>query len=274
MLAAFVLGLGLAGGCSKPSSSSTAGVVALEQMPPLAASAALSPSDDPNQSAVPVLVELFSSEGCSSCPPAERVLGDLLEHPPHGTRVVPIEFHVDYWDYIGHVDRFGSPAFTERQKAYAEKLHTTSLYTPQAVVDGQNELVGSRKAALTLAIEEAAKRPHIRVKVLRESDRCRVTVGPLSSPTERAKVMLVEVAQRPSTKVVRGENAGSTLEHTWVATRLMDLGEVDSAGGVTSSPPLRAAQDSGVVAFVVRVVDGVVLGTDSLRDRPSPTAVH
>lgn len=249
--------------CSKPpttSGTATESLVSAEGAPHPPAAA-------PNEAAVPVLVELFSSEGCSSCPPAERVLGELLDHPPLGARVIPLEFHVDYWDYIGHVDRFGSPAFTERQKVYAKQLHAASLYTPQTVIDGQAELVGSRSAALTRAIEDAAKRTHVSVTLSQAglpADRRSVTIGRLAAGTTRAKIILAEVDRRPTTRIARGENAGTTIQHTWVATRLVDLGDVGPEGGVVTLPALASGRGRGAVAFAVREGDGAVLGSDSI----------
>lgn len=253
--------LGLTSACSKPILSSGA---AADPVPTAAESDTHVSIDTPRTDATPVLVELFSSEGCSSCPPAERVLGDLLDHPPRGTRVLPIEFHVDYWDYIGHVDRFASAAFTQRQKAYAQRLGASSTYTPQAVVDGRAELVGSRAAALALAIEEAAKRPHLRVELTRtESNRCHVAIGATSAARDHVAVMLAEVVRRPATKVERGENAGTTIQHSWVATRLVDLGEAGTNGEVTSGP-LTSGRGHEAVAFAVRITDGAILGGDSI----------
>ena len=112
---------------------------------------------EPN--AVPVLVELFTSEGCSSCPPADGVLAALERtQSVAGARIVPLALHVDYWDGIGWPDPFSSAQATQRQRSYAPL--GSGAYTPQAVIDGRAETIGSRKAMVEQAIGEAAKRPH------------------------------------------------------------------------------------------------------------------
>ena len=106
---------------------------------------------------VPVLVELFTSEGCSSCPPADELLAKLSrEQPVDGATIVPLAFHVDYWNRLGWVDRFSSPQFTKRQQEYAAALRADT-YTPQMVVDGRDEFVGSDDARARQSIADAAQ---------------------------------------------------------------------------------------------------------------------
>src|SRR4051794_14486618 len=107
----------------------------------------------------PVLVELFTSEGCSSCPPADELLAELARTQPiNGALIVPMALHVDYWNNLGWPDRFAGKAFTDRQHEYGDAMKLRGLYTPQMIVDGQTEFVGSDRDAARRAIERAAEK--------------------------------------------------------------------------------------------------------------------
>jgi len=217
---------------------------------------------------VPVLVELFTSECCSSCPPADEVLASLEKSQPvAGARVVPLEFHVDYWDELGWPDPFASPSFTTRQRAYGDRT-----YTPQAVVDGRQELVGSNASGLQRAVGSAASRPHASIDVSVErkkgSFEVSVRVGPL--PKIRgsgadATVLVALTQGHASIKVPRGENAGRTLTHTAIVRALERVGTVESNGGeirATLRPPTGVAEEElRVVAFAQRTRDLEILGS-------------
>jgi hypothetical protein len=177
----------------------------------------------------PVLVELFTSEGCSSCPPADRWLAELVEKQPiAGVRVVPVALHVDYWDSLGWRDPFASRQFTERQHAYADLMHLRSVYTPQMVVNGTREFVGSDRNAARGAIAAAAKEPTVRINIdLPNKEKPElievvVRVSDLPKLDERAELMLNIVLTEDDlhTSVARGENAGRKLDHRSVARTL------------------------------------------------------
>src|SRR3954466_5137404 len=104
----------------------------------------------------PVVVELFTSQGCSSCPPADALIHDITGDPALRGRVIPLAFHVDYWDSLGWRDPFSSKEWSERQVRYARTMHLSSAYTPQAVVRGTREFVGSNRSALSAALEKAS----------------------------------------------------------------------------------------------------------------------
>jgi hypothetical protein len=250
------------------------GVQSAEAAPVTVANAAPPGPTDP--AAVPVLVELFTSEGCSSCPPADRVLAGLERaQSVAGARIVPLGLHVDYWDGIGWPDPFSSARMTERQRSYAV-LHSSS-YTPQAVIDGRAEMVGSRRAAVEQAVAEAAKRPHasITIDVAERADtgvpvEVTLKIGALpagSGADAEAIVTLTQNAVRVA--VPSGENAGSTLEHTAVARELTVAGAVPAAGASLKAtlkvPPGLTAKDLRIVAFVQERSSRRVLAT-STRD--------
>ena len=163
-----------------------------------------------------VVVELFSSEGCSSCPPADEVLRDLAREPG----VLALEMHVDYWNDLGWADPFSSRAFTDRQRAYASHLARSGVYTPQAVVDGQDELVGSDARKLRALVAEARKKPHPEVRLLREGE---TLTFETASRKDGARVVLVTRESGLATRVPRGENAGKTLVHAPIARSLEPL---------------------------------------------------
>src|SRR5215468_4014633 len=114
----------------------------------------------------PVVVELFTSEGCSSCPPADAVLAQLQQtQPVAGAEVIALGEHVDYWNYIGWSDPFSAPVFSQRQNDYTNAFGAFSVYTPQMVVDGQTEFVGSKMSKALDAIAKAARAPKAKVQL-------------------------------------------------------------------------------------------------------------
>lgn len=169
----------------------------------------------------PVVVELFSSEGCSSCPPADAVLARLArEQPVAGAEVIALELHVDYWNSLGWVDPFSSPTFTARQRAYADAFGQRGVYTPQLVVDGAVELVGSNDSGARAAIASAAREAKARVVVTRSNDRVSVAVTDPNEGTAPADLWLAVTEEGLSTAVPRGENRGATLAHAPVVRTL------------------------------------------------------
>lgn len=178
---------------------------------------ASSPPTSTGRTARPeVVVELFSSEGCSSCPPADEVLRELSREPG----VLALEMHVDYWNDLGWADPFSSRTFTDRQRAYATHLAKSGVYTPQAVVDGRDELVGSDARKLRALVAEAKQRPHAALVLAREGERLTVETPARS---DGARLFLATRESGLSTRVPRGENAGKTLVHGPIARALEPL---------------------------------------------------
>lgn len=168
----------------------------------------------------PVVVELFTSQGCSSCPPADAFLGELAAVPG----VIALSMHVDYWDYIGWKDVFASPENTARQRRYAKSLANRYVYTPQMVVDGNADVVGSRTGDVVDLIEAAAAAAKpLRLSFTQEAGGAVVIpAGP--APDEGATVWLAVYDDAHDTEILRGENSGQTLRYYNVVREMEQIG--------------------------------------------------
>ena len=166
----------------------------------------------------PVVVELYTSQGCSSCPPADEYLAELANQPG----VIPLALHVDYWDYIGWEDAFAQPRFTARQKAYARAVKSRTIYTPQMIVDGVARVEGNDPQAVAQAITEAMARPaDITLTLNRQGEALQVRAAgqagalPMVPPMV---VQLVRVEPEQTVEIARGENAGRTVTYRNIVT--------------------------------------------------------
>jgi hypothetical protein len=192
-------------------------------------------SDGPR---VPVIVELFTSEGCSSCPPADEVLTTLATTQPiAGAQVIALGEHVDYWDSLGWRDPFSQARFSQRQSDYSRDVfRSDQIYTPQMVVDGRNEFVGSSMPAARRAIAEAAAetsgRAHLTIEPDAAEGHVHITIAASAGSLPDADVLLAITQDGLVTKVAAGENRGRTLQHTAVVRRLEAVGRV-GAGAVS-----------------------------------------
>jgi len=176
----------------------------------------------------PVLVELFTSEGCSSCPPADRVLSQLeKEQTNTDVEIITLALHVDYWNYLGWKDEFSSKSYSERQSGYAERFKLDSIYTPQMVVDGQTQFVGSNLGTAQKAISEAAKTSKTNIEFSVTEDKLKVKISDLPAG-ENSYVWLAIAEDDLKTSVKRGENSGKTLDHVSVVREMKLLGNLAS----------------------------------------------
>lgn len=197
----------------------------------------------------PVLVELFTSEGCSSCPPADRLLRELVEKQPlDGVEVLGLSFHVDYWNHLGWRDPFSSAAWSERQRRYATELGERTVYTPQLIVGGKHSVVGSDRRKVLAAIQEVTSQPPQALEVTLvpagSTRQWRVTVkgrsgGAARSPDSRHRLSVALVEDGLSVAVRRGENAGRALSHVAVVRHLQNVSlaaddELDAAETVVA----------------------------------------
>ncbi len=196
-------------------------------------------ADVPSAGNVPVVVELFTSEGCSSCPSADAALRDLeTSQSVPGVEVIALGQHVDYWNRLGWKDPFSSAQFTERQREYAKGFGEGS-YTPQAVVNGRYEFVGSQRNTLAETVLKAAKAPHATVTLTRAANNAlAVSVANLPAGTKPADVLLALTETGLSSQVGRGENSGRLLRHASVVRALRPLGTVAADGTFATTAPL------------------------------------
>jgi hypothetical protein len=178
----------------------------------------------------PVLVELFTSEGCSSCPPADALL-QAIDHEQSipGAQVIVLSEHVDYWDHDGWRDPFSSHEVTERQEGYASRFSQDSAYTPEAVIDGAKGLVGSDRRGLTGAIEEAAQRPKTAIQIMAEARSNRVVTANVTvSSLQKADLYAVLADDHDQSSVGGGENSGRHLTHVAVARVIQRVGSLSN----------------------------------------------
>lgn len=190
-----------------------------------------------------VLVELFTSEGCSSCPPADDLLIHLEKtRPIEGVEIIALSQHVDYWNRLGWADPFSSPEFSSRQNRYASVFRNDSIYTPQMVVDGHLEMVGSNSGKVQSAIRQAVQHPKAKIQVSQTESKAsseKITIQlsihiedlPTISAGDRIDVMLAITESGLLSNVSRGENAGRRIAHTAVVRKLNHIASIDSAKG-------------------------------------------
>jgi hypothetical protein len=206
---------------------------------PITSTPALEPADGGRS---PVIVELFTSEGCSSCPPADAVLAQLQQtQPVAGAEVIALGEHVDYWNYIGWSDPFSSAAFSARQETYAKAFgQQENVYTPQMSVDGQTEFNGSVMNKAREAIAKAARAPKADVRIViletktqKDNQKVRLNVSVKNVPPvnrgDVAEVILALTEDNLSSDITRGENSGRKLAHAAVVREMRALGRVDPA---------------------------------------------
>jgi hypothetical protein len=231
-----------------------------------------------------VVLELFTSEGCSSCPPADALLAKLEdEQPVPGAEVVALEEHVDYWDHQGWVDRFSSAQWTQRQEAYASGFRDHGVYTPELVVNGSVGFVGSHERDAYRAIASAASQPRTDVSVSlqksekRDQERITVQVGKLQGAQggDVAEVWVAVTEVGLHSPVTGGENAGRDLRHAGVARWLHKAGAAEQNSTPTFTGESNVKLDSAwkranlrVIAFVQEKRSRHILGATVVKMEP------
>ena len=225
---------------------------------PGAASPAAATEDQPL-----VVVELFTSQGCSSCPPADAYLGELARRPG----ILALAYHVDYWNYIGWSDPFATKFATQRQRDYSRQLNMRYVYTPQMVVNGVTEGVGSERETIgpliKAAMDEKALRQH--VTILREAPGKLVVHVDAGSTTEPATLWLVGFDREHATPVLRGENEGRTLRdyQTVRSTETIGTWHGEALDLVLTAD--RPAGDGGVAVLLQQGGSGRIIGAALLK---------
>jgi len=215
--------------------------------------------------AAAVLVELFTSEGCSSCPPADAVLEKLhRDQPVPGVQLIVLSEHVDYWNNLGWKDPFSDARFSERQGEYGSRI-----YTPQVMVDGRIDVLGSNQGAIERAAKAAALQPHGMVRLIRTAQGVKVSATELSGHSD-ARVMLAVVEDGLVSKVERGENAGRTLAHSAVVRSLREVGRIPpTAAQWSAEVPVSTDvswKRTRLVAFVQEAATRRVLASAALQE--------
>ena len=202
----------------------------------------------------PAVLELFTSQGCSSCPPAEKLVGELAQRPD----VLALTFHVDYWDDLGWRDRFSSPQATQRQRDYAQRLHLSSVYTPQAIIDGQDNLVGSNRSAIEASLRGARIGAPVTLSV--DHGRVRADLGAQSNAAA-SNVLLVAYLRSAVSPIGRGENAGRTIQESNVVRGVQVIGQWRGQAQQFDSAIAALPADATDVAVLVQTAErGAIIG--------------
>jgi hypothetical protein len=208
----------------------------------------------------PVVVELFTSQGCSACPPADALLGELAKR----SDVIPLALHVDYWDYIGWKDIFAKPEFTKRQKAYAYSRGRNMIYTPEMVIDGRKEVMGMREMEVAEAIIKARATPDLtRVILTRRGGKIEIRAEALVDLGGKVWVQLVSFTPQHVVRITRGENAGKTVTYNNIVTRWQRLRDWD--GKAPLSLQVAADGEQSMVVLLQRPGPGMIVGAAILR---------
>jgi len=181
-----------------------------------------------------VVVELYTSQGCSSCPPADRLLAELATHD----YIIALALHVDYWDYLGWVDKFSQPAFSNRQRLYAREWRERTVYTPQMVVQGVNYMVGSRSDEIQRQIMQAeGEEAQVSIVASNQGAGIRIEVAQLGRAVVESDIQLVRYSAGESVVIERGENAGKTIEYINIVESWETLGRWDGTGRAVVNVP-------------------------------------
>jgi hypothetical protein len=214
----------------------------------------------------PVLVELFTSEGCSSCPPADALLEKLdRQQPIAGAQIIVLSEHVDYWNHDGWTDPFSSAAFSARQEAYTRRFGLRGPYTPEMVVNGSAECNGSDAQKADAAIRHAMQEPKVGVR-LRAAGDAAVTLEVDALPEgeiRKANVYVTLAAESGTSDVLRGENQGQKLRYVSIAGEIRQVGSATAKAMFSKQLPIRASKEpagSRLIAFVQESGTGRILG--------------
>jgi hypothetical protein len=229
-------------------------LIALALSLPFLSSAAL-----PARADSPVVVELFTSQGCSSCPPADALLAEMAGRED----VIPLALHVDYWDYIGWKDRFASPAYTKRQRGYAHAGGWRQIYTPQMVMNGMDHVVGSRPMKVMDLIRKESKRaPKADLQITRQGNQLQITASAKSGMTA-AEIHVIRYTPEETVKIARGENAGRSITYSHIVKDWDVVGRWDGRKDLRKTVAISGK--SPVVVLLQTPGHGPILAAARLR---------
>ena len=205
-----------------------------------------------------VVVELYTSQGCSSCPPADDILRELAPRDD----VIALALHVDYWDYLGWVDLFGKPEHTARQQAYARAAEAKMIYTPQMIVGGTDHIVGSRPMQVMDAVQAHASQPYpFDLRLARAGEMVTLDAGP--GVPGIYDVQMIRYMPLQTVAIRNGENAGNTVDYANIVTSWVVLGQWD--GATPLALQVQAAGPEAVVAIIQQAGYGPIMGAARLR---------
>ncbi len=198
---------------------------------------------DSTATASGTVVELYTSQGCSSCPPADAYLAKLAAEPG----VIALALHVDYWDYIGWTDKFSNPQYTQRQRAYAHAASSNTIYTPQMIVGGVDLVEGNDPAVVEAAIRRhQTTSPMVALQLMHKGDKVTIAAQANAKLDAPLQVQLVRYHPTQRVEITRGENAGRTLDYANVVTSWSVVGQWDGKSDLYMTAPA-AGQDVVVV---------------------------
>ena len=190
-----------------------------------------------------VVVELYTSQGCTACPPADEFLAMLASDP----RILPLALHVDYWDYIGWADKFAQPMFTDRQRAYAKAVGSRTIYTPQFIIGGADRIEGFAPEEIAGRLRDhLAAGPTVRLTLTREGERLVIRAEADPPLTEPVRVQLVRYKPEETVTIERGENAGKTITYRNIVTSWERLEDWSGEAPLELSTPFKG-DEPGVV---------------------------
>ena len=203
----------------------------------------------------PVVVEMFTSQGCSSCPPADAFFAELSARED----VIALALHVDYWDYLGWKDKFADPAFSARQRAYAAAEGKQMVYTPQMIVDGQTRVIGNRPADVdALVARHSADANAVAVGLARTESGLTVSATARRALDTPLSVQLVRYLPERVVEITHGENAGRTLRYSNIVTHWSEIARWDPRAPL--SIDVTAPADAHVAVIVQQPGHGAILG--------------
>ena len=228
------------------------------------------PSPSTLRSSGPIVVELFTSEGCSSCPPADALLRRFDQQPYSGTQLIVLSEHVDYWNHIGWRDPYSDAAFSERQEAYGAKLGLESVYTPQMIVDGTREFAGSSSSDAFQAFEKASAATKVPVRISAVSAegnllKAHVQTAELPTSSAVADVVVAVAFDHAESQVNAGENSGRKLTHVAVVRSLSRVGALAPGQSFARDVEIKLEPHAGhsalrIIAFVQQQGPGRIVG--------------
>jgi hypothetical protein len=203
------------------------------------------------------VVELFTSEGCSSCPPADIAVASLLKE--HTTNVYVLGYHVDYWDNLGWRDIFSNAAYTQLQRNYARAFKLSSVYTPQIVVNGTEEFVGSDKSKLNAAVSNSLQQSSdIKLGIDAKAAGTQTVNVSFNTDASNANIHVALIQSNAENKIQRGENTGATLHHVNIVRDIQIIPATTNGNVALTIPAGLSSKDCTIIAFTQNISDNKI----------------